>query len=418
MSAMKRVAIVGAGIAGLTVAYRLRGRAHVTLIERGDPGGTIRTTRENGFLIEGGPDSFVIAKPDGAQLCKELGLEAELMPSKARRVFVYSRGKLHELPEGMFLTVPTKIWPMLKSGLVSWLGKMRMGLDYVMPRGTGEDESLASFVGRRFGREAVEKIAEPLMGGIFVAEADRLSVKATFPRFLELEQAHRSLIRAFKKIPMSGKSPFLTLRSGMKTLVDKLVEGQEILRAEVVSVEPGFRVVTSNGTIDADVVVVATPSHIAAKILRLPDLEAIPYVSSATVSLGFRGVEIPEASGFIIPRAEGRKIHACSFSSWKFEGRAPEGHALVRCFLVGEHADPVAIARGELEAILGIRAEPVVAKVYTWPATNPIYEVGHLDRVAAIEAKLPPGIFLTGAAYRGVGIPGCVQDAKRVADLI
>lgn len=414
---MKHVAIVGAGIAGLTVAYRLRGKAKVTLVEKGEPGGTIRTVRENGFLIEGGPDSFVIAKPDGAALCKELGLESELMPSRARRVFVYSKGKLHDLPEGMFLTVPTKIWPMLKSGLVSWLGKMRMGMDLVMPRGTGEDESLGSFVRRRFGKEALAKIAEPLMGGIFVAEADRLSLKATFPRFLEMEQEYRSLIRAMRKIPMSGKSPFLTLRSGMKTLVDRLVEGLDIQRAEATRIEPG-RVITTGGEIAADAIVVATPAPIAAKLLREESLERIPYVSSATVSLGYRGVDVPEASGFIIPRAEGRKIHACSFSSWKFEGRAPEGHVLVRCFLVGEHADPVATAKAELAEILGIRAEPVIVKTFAWPATNPIYEVGHLDRVAEIESRLPKGIFLTGAAYRGVGIPGCVQDAKRVADLI
>lgn len=417
---MKRVVVVGGGISGLTAAYALKGRARVTLLEPGELGGTIRTAREQGFVIEGGPDALVAAKPEGAQLCRELGLEDQLIPSKARRVFVYSEGRLHELPEGMFLTVPTKILPMLKSRLVSWPGKIRMGLDLVMPRGSGGDESLGAFVRRRFGREALAKIAEPLMGGIFVADADSLGLQATFPRFLEMERRHRSLIRAMRQVPVSGQSPFLTLRTGLGTLVERLVAAldAEILRRRAVRVEPGFRVVLDDRTLEADAVVVATPAPAAARLLSCPALARIPYVSSATVSLGYRGVTVPEGSGFLLPRAEGRRIHACSFTSWKFEGRAPEGHTLLRCFLVGEHADPVATARAELAEILGIRAEPVITKVFTWPSTNPIYEVGHLDRVAAIEAGLPPGLFLTGAGYRGIGIAGCIADARRVAALI
>lgn len=422
---MKRVAIVGGGIAGLTAAYALCGKAHVTVVDPGPLGGTIRTAREKGFLIEGGPDSFVVVKPEGMQLCKELGLEKELAPSVARKVYVYSDDNLHELPEGIFLTVPTKILPMAKSRLISWPGKLRMALDLFMPTGNGKDESLGSFVRRRFGREALAKIAEPLMGGIFVADADRLSLQATFPRFLEMERKHRSLIRALRTVPMSGKSPFLTLRGGMDTLVERLISKADatFVRAEVRTVEPGFRIVLSDGDLRADAVLVATPAPVAARLLaRWPELSAatakIPYVSTATVSLGFRVSDIPrplDGSGFVIPRAERRGIFACTWSSSKFEGRAPEGHALLRCFLVGEPRDPLALALREVREILRVEADPVVAKCFSWPATNPIYEVGHQKRLEEIDARLPAGLFLTGAGYRGVGIPGCIGDARAVA---
>ncbi|MBI2900409.1 MAG: protoporphyrinogen oxidase [Planctomycetes bacterium] len=425
---MKHVVVVGGGIAGLATAYALRGKARVTIVEPDVPGGTIRTIREDGFLVEGGPDSFITAKPEGTALCRELGLGDQLIPPSVRKVYVLSRGKLHPLPEGMFLTVPTKIWPMLTSGLISWTGKMRMGMEFFLPRGGGGDESIGAFVRRRFGDEAVAKIAEPLMGGIFVAEADRLSLRATFPRFAEMEEKHRSLIRAMRKIPVTGQSPLLSLRGGMGALVEALLARIDaaIVRAEAKKIEPGYRVVLSDGAVEADAVVVATPPPVTVDLVRAwPELAAaiarVPCETTATVSLGYRAADMPrplDASGFVIPKAEKRRILACTWCSSKFEGRAPDGSALLRCFFVGSPPDPAGVAREELREILGIVAEPVLTKTYLWPGANPIYEVGHQDRVAEIEARTPVGMVLTGSGYRGIGIPGCIADAKRTADRI
>ncbi len=423
---MKRVVIVGGGVAGLAVAYRLRGRAAVTILEPNEPGGTIRTVREKGFLIEGGPDSFVTAKPEGIQLCRELGLGEDLIPPSVRKVYVFSRGSLHELPEGMFLTVPTRIAPMVWTRLISWPGKVRMGLDLVLPRGGGGDESLGSFVRRRFGQEALSKIAEPLMAGIFVAEADRLSLRSTFPRFADLEARHRSLIRAMRSTPPSGQSPLVTLRSGLSSLVERLCTGIDAtwVRSAAARVDPGYRVVHAAGAVEGDAVVLATPPPVAAGLLSRWTEAAelvgrIRCATTATVSLGYRSGDVPrplDGTGFVMPREERRGILACTWSSSKFVGRAPEGFALLRCFLEGRMSNPAEVARQELRRILGIAAEPVVSRAFEWPEANPIYEVGHGERIAAIERSLPAGLLVTGAGYRGIGIPGCIADASRITN--
>jgi len=423
---MKRVVIVGAGIAGLTVAYRLRGKAAVTLLDERDRlGGVILTEHHEGFLIEGGPDSILATKPWGVGLLRELGLEASAIRPRSKVVHVWSRGRLRVLPEGVFLTVPTRVWPFLTSSLISILGKLRMGLDLVLPRGPEvEDESLASFVKRRLGREALDKIAEPLMAGIYLASAEKLSLRATFPRFLELEREHRSLIRGLRQAmpakPGGSVSPFVSLAGGLGELVDalaKAIDATVRTRATVTSVAPGV-VRTGDGEIPADAVVVAVPPPRAAALVggRLGDaISKIQSIGSTTVSLGFRDVALPDGTGFVIPRAENRRIAACTWSSRKFEGRAPEGHVLVRCFLAGTPSDAVSIAREEVRALMGIDREPVVARAYAWPGANPIYEVGHLARVREIDALTPPGIFLTGAGFRGIGIPDGVHDATETA---
>lgn len=421
---MKRVTVIGGGIAGLTAAWALKGKARVTLVEPGPLGGTIQTEHRNGFLVEGGPDSFLSLKPAAAELCRELGLGDDLIGARSRKLYVLFRNRIHELPEGFYLTVPTRLRPLLATRLLSPWGKLRAGLDLILPRWKGGEESLGHFVRRRFGREVLERIAEPLMAGIYVADADRLSLASTFPRMIELERKSRSLILGMRKIPPSTQSPFLTLRGGLGTLVSRLSEEMDakVLRGKALEVTPNLRVKTEQGEIASDEVVVAVPSHEAARLLSVhadlsKELASIPYVSTVTVSLGFRSDRALDATGFVIPKSEKSRLLACTWTSAKFEGRAPEGHVLVRCFLVGEPEDPEFIARREIEALMGLK-DPVVVVTYRWPMANPVYEVGHAERMGRIEALTPKGIRLVGSAYRGVGIPDAIQDSRDTASRI
>jgi oxygen-dependent protoporphyrinogen oxidase len=431
---LKRVVVVGGGIAGLTAAYVLRNDARVTLLERRDRfGGTIATLDRDGFLIEGGPDSMLTAKPAGVELCRELGLGDRIIGTipENRKVYVLNQGKLEPLPAGMMLTVPTKMSEFLKSRLISWEGKMRMAMERFIPAGAEvEDESLASFVRRRLGQEALDKIAEPLMAGIYVADAERLSLKSTFPRFLEMERRHGSLIKALSKAPPSGDtSPFASLRGGMIELVDalrsKLSNVDLRLSTPVRRMSRDLRIEIDGETLRPDAVLLAVPPPEAASILReaLPELSAIvssiPVASTATVSLGFRTDRPLDGTGFVIPRAEKRRILACTWSSKKFEGRAPAGCLLVRCFVTEPYlgGDLARLAREELRGIMGLEEEPAVTEVFSWPGANPIYEVGHERKVREIESLVAavPGLALLGSGFRGIGIPDCIRDAREVA---
>ncbi len=420
--------MVGGGIAGLAAAYELhRSGAAVTVVEKDRLGGVIRTERHGDFLIEGGPDSFITTKPWAKELCEEIGLGDRLIPARSRRFHVLSGGRLHELPEGIFLAVPTRIRPFLRSSLISWAGKLRMALDLVLPRGPEvEDESIGSFVRRRLGREALEKLAEPIMAGIYVAPADELSLRSTFPRFAEMEREHRSLIRAMSRVPSVGNtSPFVTLRGGMTELVDRLVErmrGVEILRGrEAVGIQTcssaglgaSWKVRLEDGTLEADAVILAVRAHQAARLW--PGVPAVKYATTSTVSLAYRRFRDLEGTGFVIPRGEGRRILACTWTSNKFEARAPEDHLLVRCFIRNGEGDPVSVAHEEMRSILGAPDPPVFSRVFRWPEANPVYEVGHERRMREYEAGLPAGLHLAGSAFHGTGIPDCVRDGRAVA---
>jgi len=419
---MKHVTVIGGGIAGLTVAFALKGKARVTLVEPGPMGGTIQTVKKDGFLVEGGPDSFLSLKPAAADLCRELGLGGDLVGTQSRKLYVLFHKRLHELPEGFYLTVPTRILPLMFTPLLSPLGKLRAGMDLILPRGKEGDESLGHFVRRRFGQEVLDRIAEPLMAGIYVADADRLSMASTFPRLVELEKKSRSLILAMRKIPPSVTSPFLTLKGGLGTLVEKLaVElDAKILKGRAIEVGRNMRVMTDQGEIASDEVVVATPSHEASRLLKdreslSQELVGIPYVSTVTVSLGFRTNRVLDATGFVIPKSEKSRLLACTWTSTKFAGRAPAGCVLLRCFLVGEPDDPERIAREEVRDLMGFSQEPETVVTYRWPAANPVYEVGHAARMARIDALVPKGIRLVGSAYRGVGIPDAIKDSRETA---
>jgi protoporphyrinogen/coproporphyrinogen III oxidase len=459
-----KLVVVGGGVSGLSAAHRAmelardRARVELTVLESRDRlGGTIATERTEGFTIETGPDSFLSEKPWALGLCGRLGIEERLVRTddRFRKVFVWFRGRLHPLPDGFQLLAPTQLRPFLTSPLFSWPGKLRMGLDLVLPRGGGDDESLGAFVRRRLGAQALERVAQPLVAGIYTADPDELSLAATMPRFLELERKERSLIgglwRANRRAPQPGTSGarwslFVTFKDGMaeliSTLAGRLPAGSVRLKQPVGGIEragAGWRVTTTGGErLDADRVILATESHVAARLLRYADpslaalLEGVPYASAATVSLGYRRADVPhplDGFGFVVPRAEGRALLACTFSSVKYPGRAPDGHVLLRCFLGGAldaralEADDETLAtraREELREALGIDAPPVLTRVARWPLSMPQYHVGHLPRVEAIEHRVRSlsGLALAGGAYRGVGIADCVRSGEAAAESV
>jgi oxygen-dependent protoporphyrinogen oxidase len=451
--------IVGGGIAGLATAFALNecGGEFLLVESTARWGGKITTAYEGGFTVEGGPDSFITQKTAGIELCRKLGLEDQLVGSnsgKAAATFILSGGELHAMPEGMMLMAPTMVLPFLRSRLISWPGKIRAGMEILIPRKRGDgDESLAGFVRRRLGNELLNKIAGPLMGGIHAADPERLSLKSTFPMFLEIERKYGSLLLGMMKRPKRPAVPgakrpsmFMTLRGGLQQLTETLVAQlpASSLRAScgVTAVQRDgnrYRVELSDGSsVIADDVVFATPSYLSAELVRSVDarladqLAAIRYVSTATVSLGFRRSEVKhplQGAGFIVPKSEGRRITACSWSSVKFEHRAPEDCVLLRVFIGGALSEELAeqdeealakIAREELREILGIDATPVLVKAYRWPRANPQYDLGHEQRLVEIERTLAnlPGLHVVGAAYRGAGIPDCIQSGTKVAQAI
>ena len=460
-----RLVVVGGGITGLAAAHRAvelaRERStelELTLVEARDRlGGTITTERTGGFLVEGGPDSFLSEKPWALALCRRLGVEQRLMRTddRFRKVFVWRAGHLHPLPDGFQLLAPTKLGPFVKSRLFSWPGKLRMALDLVMPRGTSDDESLGAFVRRRLGREALERVAQPLVAGIYTADPDDLSLTATMPRFSELERRERSIIlalwRANRRAPQTGTSGarwslFVTFQNGMEEMVgsiaSRLPPGSVVLKERADGIErsgTGWRVAGGLGPArEADHVIVAAESYTASRLLRYVDpalatlLGEIPYASSATVSLGYRRADIPhplDGFGIVVPQAERRVVFACTFSSVKYPGRAPEGHVLLRCFVGGalnegilgsDDGALVAAARQDLREALGVTAEPVLARVARWTKAMPQYHVGHTGRVETIErcAAALPGLQLAGGAYRGVGIADCVRSGEAAAERV
>jgi len=458
-----RLVVVGGGITGLAAAHHAlelarerRIALELTLVEaRERLGGTIATERAGGFLIEAGPDSFLSEKPWALALCRRLGLEDRLARTddRYRKVFVWHAGRLHPLPDGWELLAPTRLAPFLSSRLFSWPGKLRMAFDLVLPRGIADDESLGAFVRRRLGREALERVAQPLVAGIYTADPDDLSLTATMPRFAELEKQERSIIlglrrarRRARETGVSGArwSLFVTLKEGMEDLVaalaTRLQPGTVLLKQRVAGVErrgDRWRVATAEGAdLDADRVIVATESHAAARMLRYVDptlatlLAEIPYASSATVTLGYRRADVLhplDGFGFVVPRTEKRALLACTFSSVKYAGRAPEGDVLLRAFVGGalneavlelDDAPLVMRARAELREALGITAAPALARVFRWPKAMPQYHVGHLARVETIERRAGalPGLDLAGGAYRGVGIADCVRSGEAAAE--
>jgi len=463
-----RVAIIGGGIAGLATAYYLQEGARraglplsYSLIESApDFGGKIATSEDDGFVIEGGPDSFITQKPAALRLCRELGLEDRLLGTNdaRRKVFVLDGGRLRSLPDGVMLIVPTRFAPFALSPLISVPGKVRMGMDlFIPPRREDDDESLADFIRRRLGQEALDKIAEPLMAGIHVADPERLSLQATFPRFIQLEQKYGSLIKGMlaqkarrAEASRNGAggdklSLFMTLKGGLRDLVEALVarlEGELLPGTGVAGLardQDGYRLRLVDGrSLVADAVILATPSYAAADLVEplhtrlATGLRAIRYVSTATVSLGFRRAEFEhplDGFGFVVSARDTSRLMACTWTSTKFDARAPGQHVLLRAFVGGPHneglvdlsdGELLSLVREELREVMGVAARPLVTRIYRWPGGNPQYDVGHLERVDQLEALAAdlPSLYLTGSAYRGVGLPDCIQQGQVTAQAV
>jgi oxygen-dependent protoporphyrinogen oxidase len=471
-SPMDDLLVVGAGITGLAAAHRWTERAReqgrdprLTLVDAAPrAGGVIASTRRDGVLTEDGPDSFITDKPWGLDLARRLGLEAEIIGTnrKFTQSFIVRRGRLHPTPEGFYLLAPSRLTPLARSPLISWAGKLRMGMELFLPprRDTG-DESLGAFVRRRFGREALDQLAQPMVAGIYSADPETLSLQATFPRFLDMERRSGSVTRALllarkaraaprapgAALPSTGVSGpryglFASFRGGLGTLTDalaaRLPAGSLRLGVSVRALSPvagGWRAVLSDGEVrSASAVCLALPAPAAARLVAGWDdglaavLASIPYASVATLNVVFprSAVGHPlDGFGFVVPSREGLSLTGCTFGSVKYEGRAPADRVLLRAFVGGDvlnRPDDVLVrdVLADLRRLLDTRGEPLAASLVRYPESMPQYTLGHLDRVADIAHRLArrPGLVLAGNAYHGIGLPDCIHSGERAADAL
>jgi oxygen-dependent protoporphyrinogen oxidase len=458
---MKRIAIIGGGICGLSAAFTLEQRRrtgvpleYVLYESSSRLGGVISTERVDGCVVEAGPDSFLTEKPWAADLCRELGLGDQLIGSNdaERKTYILLKGRLVPIPDGLMFMVPTRILPVVFSSLFSPLTKFRIAREWFhSPASSDQDESVAEFVERHYGSELVERLVDPLLSGVYGGDSSQLSVRAVLPRFAEMEASHGSLGRAMlaarKKIahPSSG-SPrplFTSLKDGMHQMTNALAVSLSApsirLGTPVQQLkfkEDGWVVSASGAPVRFDSLIVATPAHAAAMLMQsvstdlANELRGIPYSSSATATLGYGESvrsSLPPGFGFLVPRSERRRLLAATFVHNKFSHRAPEDRALIRCFFGGSrneeilqlHEDEILrIAREELRQILGISAEPLFTRVYKWKAAMAQYTVGHLERLDRIDRlrQQLPGLALAGNAYRGIGVPDCVHSGKQASE--
>ena len=462
----KDIIVIGGGISGLAAAHRLTELSRtgstayrVTLLEASDRlGGVIATEHADNLLLELGPDSYITDKPAALRLCERLGLADRLIAPQQGSLKLYTvhRGALEPLPEGFLLMAPTRVGSVLQSPVFSWSGKLRMALEPLIPRRSHDgDESLASFVRRRLGREVLERVAQPLIGGIYASDPEALSLAATMPRFPDMERNHGSVILGSRqaqkrRAQAAGEtgarwSLFVSIDGGMEVLVRRIEEalGPGVARlgetVRELSWNPDarrWRVDTGHAGLEADAVICTLPAFAAARALTTLDSElagelgAIPFSSTATVNLAYRRSDIAhplDGYGFVVPHVEHRKIMACTFSSVKYAGRAPEDIALLRCFAGGalqpdllDQPDELleAQVREDLEALLGISGTPTLCRTTRYPDCMPQYNVGHLDRVERIETRLQqfPTLALAGKSYRGVGIADCIASGEAAAE--
>jgi oxygen-dependent protoporphyrinogen oxidase len=467
-----RVIVIGGGLSGLAAAHRIHersrsGRRSVELIvleAKDRTGGVIRTDRIDGFCVEGGPDSFITNKPWGIELCQRLGLTDQLVETDThhRRSFVVKSGRLVPVPEGFVVMAPLRLTPMLTTPILSWRGKLRFLMDLLIPRRDDDsEESLAAFVRRRMGREALDRLVQPLVASIYTADPKDLSLKATLPQFLAMERDHRSLIlagqresrrrgarHAERQASGARYGMFVTLAEGMDALPKALAQAlppgtirtdtsvRRISRNEPSS--PWLVELLDGPPLEADAVVIATEAHAAARFLDAHDpglslqLRAIPYASSLIVNVAYRRDQIShplDGFGAVVPAIEARSILAVSFLSVKFPNRAPAGTVLLRVFIGGathpEHFeldDPAVteLVERELGSLIGASGEPLLVRIGRHPRSMPQYILGHLDRVATIRRHLAKysRLYLAGIAYDGVGIPDCIHAAEQTADAL
>jgi oxygen-dependent protoporphyrinogen oxidase len=461
---MKRIAIIGGGISGLSAAFYLeKARAagadlEYTLFESGQRlGGSMYSDRVEGCLVEAGPDSFLTEKPWALSLCKELGIADQLIGSNdaERKTYIAVNGRLVVMPDGLMFMVPTQLVPTALSPLFSWSTKLRMARELLHPpRPMQTDETVAELVERHFGAEVVDRLADPLLSGVYGGDAAKLSARAVLPRFVEMEEKYGSLSRAMlaahKKMMAARKEPapplFTSLQDGMQQMVDAVaarLDPESIrLRTHVLRVYPedsssSWRVsVEMNGEERFDAVLIATPANVAGALLDGVDrglarnLLDITYSSSVTVTLGYyidQLATLPPGFGFLVPRSEGTRMLACTFVHNKFPHRAPEGKGILRCFLGGARDEAVLgltddemleTVHRELKDILKLEARPIFARVYRWRGAMAQYEPGHIARVERIEKRVAeiPGLALAGNAYHGIGVPDCIRSGMEAAN--
>jgi protoporphyrinogen/coproporphyrinogen III oxidase len=456
---MKRIAVIGGGISGLSAAFALEGQRRAGAVEyvvyESSPtlGGVLRTEHIQGCIVEAGPDSFISEKPWAADLCRALGLGDQLIGSNDadRITYILVHGQLIPMPDGLMFMVPTKILPTGLSPLFSWSTKLRMARELLHPPRTGDaDESVASMVERHYGREMVDRLADPLLSGVYGGEAASLSVRAVLPRFADMERSHGSLGRAMlaarKKMPRRSNATapplFTSLKNGMQHLVEVLVprlnQASLLINTTVQSIQHQAGEWTVSAGLNSDqfdAVILALPALAAARILSnfsaelAAELAAIQYSSSITVGLGYDGdirQSLPPGFGFLVPRSEGKRLLAATFVHNKFPHRALEDRALLRCFFAGSNAEDIwqlsddaiiAVVRNDLQQILGLRSVPLFACVYKWKSAMAQYGVGHLERLDRIEClrQQLPGLALAGNGYRGIGVPDCVRSGQEAA---
>lgn len=456
---MKRIAIIGGGISGLSAAYALEEKQragveveYVLYESSARFGGVLVTEHVDGCVLEAGPDSFLTEKPWASDLCGKLGLADQLIGSKDadRKTYILVRGKLIEMPDGLMFMVPTKIMPTVLSPLFSTETKLRMAREWFHPpHKANGDESVAAFVERHYGPELVDRLADPLLSGVYGGEASQLSVRAVLPRFAEMEAKHGSLGRAMLAArgarAAKGLPPplFTSLKGGMQQMVDALVASLDAnalksqTAVQAVSPEAGGWVVSAGLQSDQfDAVILALPTHAAGNLVQrsgkelFSELSLIQYSSSVTVALGYDKQvreSLPPGFGFLVPRSEGKRLLAATFVHNKFPHRAADDRAILRCFLGGARGEQILalsedeilrIVREELTQILGLKVEPLFARVFKWKSAMAQYGVGHLERLQRIEAfrqKLP-GLALAGNGYRGIGVPDCVRSGNQAVE--
>lgn len=459
----RRIAVIGGGLSGLTAAHYVRKLyreagllPEITLIEKEKVlGGKIETLRKEGFVIEKGPDSFLARKTAMSDLAKELGLGDELVTTNpnAKKTYILQRGKLHPMPAGLVLGIPTELKPFLQSGLVSLSGKLRAMMDFVIPpRRSTEDESLGDLIERRLGTEVLENMTEPLLAGIYAGDMRKISLQATFPQFGEVERKYGSLIRGMTtgRKPVethtgTKKSAFLTFRGGLQSMIEALIEqlqdSRQItgtgavrisIRDEASSSAARYEIELENGErLEADDIYITVQNFVAAGLLRphvdVSALDAVNYVSVANVVMAFDKREINteyDGSGFLVPRKEGRNITACTWTSTKWLHTSPEDKVLLRCY-VGRSGDEqnvdlpdealAGLVRKDLKEIMGIGAAPLFTEITRLRSSMPQYPVGHPGRIAGLRSELAqklPGVYAFGAGYDGIGMPDCIKQAK------
>jgi oxygen-dependent protoporphyrinogen oxidase len=457
---MKRIAIIGGGIAGLSAAFYLekarRAGADLqwALFEKSDRlGGVIQTERHDGFVIEAGPDSFLSIKPDASRLCQELGIADQLITSNdaSRKTYILVKGKLIPIPQGLEFMVPTRIWPMAATPLFSFKTKLRMASElFSSARENAADESVGDFVRRHFGQEMVDRVAEPLLAGVYGGNAERLSIRAVLPRFAEMERQHGSLVRATlraKAQPKGGpgtqpQALFTSLKNGMQQMVEALAAALPPASIRLRQQNMTLRQVNDDWQIESaginerfQAVLLAVPAPAAAGLLRqfhpslIEGLAGIEYTSTAAVALAYDQADLPPGHGFLVPRSEGRKLMACTFVHKKFSHRAPGDMKLVRCFFSSSRMPDLLtysdealqqFARQELRESLGLTAEPRFARTFRWDRAMAQYETGHLDRVAEMEKIIAamPGFHIIGNSFHGIGVPDCIKSARLAVEQI